>query len=84
LLEFAIKPIPSNNYELKEYLIRQWNYDRFTFEYISDVEIDQGKQVLTIKTLEESLGHQITFDFIRLSKIQRTHTLKLKYFERMC
>jgi len=84
LLEFAIKPILSNNYELKEYLIRQWNYDRFTFEYISDVEIDQGKQVLTIKTLEESLGHQITFDFIRLSKIQRTNTLKLKYFERMC
>lgn len=83
ILEHVIKPILANNFELKEYLIRQWDFDIFSFEYVSDIDIEKTKEIQVKKDLEKYLGHPVIFNFLNCSKIERTSSWKLKYFERM-
>ena len=83
VLEHVIKPILKNNYDLKEYIIRQWQVDKFTFEYISEKLIDEKISIMAAKELNKMLGYNVSFDLIKRDKLERTSGWKLKYFERM-
>ena len=83
VLEHVIKPILKNNYDLKEYIIRQWQVDKFTFEYISEKLIDEKISTMASKELNKMLGYNVSFDLIKRDKLERTSGWKLKYFERM-
>lgn len=83
IIEQIISPILWNNIDLSEFLIRQWDYDKFSFEYVSNIEIEMTKQMVAIAALEKYLNHSVKFDFIKRIRIERTDSRKLKYFERM-
>lgn len=83
IIDHALKPLLNNNYDLVEFLFRQWDYDKFTFEYVAGKDLDKERTEACKVVLEKDLKHSIKLEFLRRDKLERTSSWKLKYFERM-
>lgn len=78
---YITKSIIEDDGNVKEFIIKQLDIDRFLVEYVSEQELQSSQIEKIMKAVDLYLEPNLVFEFVRKSVLSRTNRGKLKQFE---
>ncbi|NBL65795.1 phenylacetate--CoA ligase family protein [Flavobacterium sp. NST-5] len=78
---YITKSIIEDDGNVKEFVIKQTEIDRFLVEYVSKISLTQNQEMQIMKAVDTYLEPGLIFDFVRKDVLSRTNRGKLKQFE---
>ncbi|MCC9062478.1 phenylacetate--CoA ligase family protein [Flavobacterium piscisymbiosum] len=78
---YVTKSIVEDDGNVKEFIIKQTQLDRFEIEYVSDKALDNGQIQKIEKAISLYLESNLNFSFTRKTVLERSKSGKLKQFK---